>query len=98
MAKIVKRKRKLRVQALITLFFVFSIFAYIGSVTILRSYNYVLSQTAQEKTTEKDQLKVQVRTLETAVEEMSTYDYIARIAEKGGIKAYQANVKILGGE
>ena len=50
MAKIVKRKRKLRVQALITLFFAFSIFAYIGSVTILRSYNYVLSQTAQEKT------------------------------------------------
>ena len=38
MAKIVKRKRKLRIEALVTLFFMFSIFLYLGCMTGLRSY------------------------------------------------------------
>ena len=98
MAKIVKRKRKLRIEALVSLFFMFSIFLYLGCMTGLRSYNYVLSETAEHATYDKEQLEDQVKTLETAVKEMSTYDHIAQIAEKDGIKAYQANVKILGGE
>lgn len=98
MAKIVKRKRKLKLQAMISLFFMFSIFLYLGCMTGLRSYNYVLSQTAESAANDREQLADQVKTLETAVKEMSTYDHIAQIAEKDGIKAYQSNVKILSGE
>lgn len=98
MAKIIKRKRKLRIEALVSLFFVFSIFTYLGCMTGLRSYNYVLSETAEHTDFEKEQLEDQVKTLETAVKEISNYDHIAQIAEKDGIRANQSNVKILSGE
>jgi len=87
MAKIVRKKRKLKVQAVISLFFFLSVFTYLGSMTMLKSYNYVLSAQAETTQQEKEKLQEQVKELETAVKEMSNYDYIAQIAEKDGIKA-----------
>lgn len=97
MAKTVKKKRKIRIQAVASLSFFFSFIIYLGSMTFIKAYNYVLSTQVAAIETECNDLQAQVSTLETAVKEMSNYDYIARIAEKDGIKANQSNVKILSG-
>ena len=98
MAKIIRKKRKLKIQALASLFFFFSMLLYLGSVTMLKSYNYVLSAKAESIEAQRVDLQAQVATLEAAVKQLSNYDYIVSIAEKAEIKANQSNVKILSGE
>jgi len=98
MAKIVRKKRKLKIQALASLFFFLSLLLYLGSVTVLKSYNYVLSGKVEEKESAKADLQAEVANLEATVKQLSNYDYIVSIAEKAGIKANQSNVKILSGE
>ncbi len=98
MAKIVRKKRKLKIQALASLFFFLSLLLYLGSVTILKSYNYVLSGEVEEKESARADLQAEVANLEATVKQLSNYDYIVSIAEKAGIKANQSNVKILSGE
>ena len=98
MAKIIRKKRKLKIQALASLFFFFSMLLYLGSVTMLKSYNYVLSAKAESIEAQRVDLQAQVATLEATVKQLSNYDYIVGIAEKAVIKANQSNVKILSGE
>lgn len=94
-AKQVKPKRKIRFQAVATLYFFFSFVIYLGSMTFVKAYNYVLSTQIAAIEADRNDLQAQVSNLETVVKEMSNYDYIASIAEKDGIKANQSNVKIL---
>ena len=98
MSQIIRKKRKLKIQALASLFFIFSTILYLGSVTILKSYNYVLSAKVESVEANRADLKAQVANLEAAVKQLSNYDYIVSIAEKAGIKANQSNVKILSGD
>lgn len=98
MAKIIRKKRKLRLQAVASLLFFGSIFLYLGSVTALKSYNVVLSTQAAEASTEKGKLQEQVATLETTVKLLSNSDYIMKIAEANDLKSIQSNVKVLSGE
>ncbi len=97
MAKTVKKqgKRKINVQAVATLCCFFSFMIYLGSMTFVKAYNYILSTQVAAIEADRNDLQAQVSTLETVVKEMSNYDYIASIAEKDGIKANQSNVKIL---
>lgn len=98
MAKIVKKKRKLKINAIASLFFFISIFLYLGSMTILKSYNVVLSTKASTASAEREKLQEEVSTLETVVKTLSNSDRIAKIAEDNGIKAIQSNVRLLNGE
>lgn len=98
MAKLVKKKRKLRINAIASLFFFISIFLYLGSMTALKSYNVVLSAQAETALVEREKLQDEVNTLETAVKTLSNSDRIAKIAEDNGIKAIQSNVRLLTGE
>ena len=47
-AKIVKRKRRLRIEGLATLLLTLSIFGYFGAKFALKSYNITLQLKAQE--------------------------------------------------
>lgn len=98
MAKIVKRKRKLRIEAFATLFFVLSLCMYFGSVTGLKSYNVILSSKAETANSELSNKQEKVAALEATVKELSDSERIAQIAEADGIKAIQSNVKLMDGE
>lgn len=98
MAKIIKKKRKLKLQAAASLLFFVSIFLYLGSVTVLKSYNVILSTQASVAGNEKSKLQEQVATLETTVKQLSDSDYIMKIAEANDLKSIQSNVKVLSGE
>lgn len=98
MAKIVKKKRKIRIEAFATLFFFVSIFLYLGSKTMLKSYNAILSSQAETALSEKSKQQEQVSTLENEVKRLSDSDRIAEIAAAAGIKAIQSNVKLMDNE
>ena len=56
-AKIVKRKRRLRIEGLATLLLTLSIFGYFGAKFALRSYNITLQLKAQESEQKANTLK-----------------------------------------
>lgn len=67
-------------------------------MTVLKSYNVVLSTQASTASAEREKLQEEVSTLETVVKTLSNSDRIAKIAEDNGIKAIQSNVRLLNGE
>lgn len=98
MAKIVKKKRKLRIEAFATLFFFVSIFLYIGSMTALKSYNVLLSSKAETMSSELSKTQEQVSTLENKVKELEDSSRIMAMVEGDGMKANQDNVQLMNGE
>lgn len=98
MAKLIKKKRRLRIHAFASLFLFISIFLYLGSMTALKSYNMILSTRSETAATEKSKLEEQVTNLETAIKQLSDSDYIMKIAEANDLKSIQSNVKVLSGE
>ena len=60
-AKIVKRKRRLRIEGLATLLLTLSIFGYFGAKFALKSYNITLQLKAQESEQKANTLKEDVR-------------------------------------
>ena len=95
MAKIIKKKRKLRVEAFATLFFFVAIVLYLTSMTALKSYNVVLATHSESTSAEVSTLKEQVATLETTVKELASSERIMAIAAEDNIKAIQGNVKLM---
>ncbi|MCI9291741.1 MAG: hypothetical protein HFF01_04440 [Erysipelotrichaceae bacterium] len=98
MAKIIRKKRKLRIQALISLFFFFSFIFYLCAMTGLKSYNVTLAKKVETKQEHLADVQEKVTTLEAIIKELSNYEAIAKIAEKDGMRAIQSNVKLLNGE
>lgn len=98
MAKIVKKKRKLRIEAFATLFFFVSIFLYLGSMTALKSYNVLLSGKSEAMNSELSKTQEQVSTLENKVKELEDSTRIISMVEPEGIKANQDNVQLMDGE
>ena len=56
MARVVRRKRKLRIQGFATLFFMISICLYLGAMFGLKSYNITLQSQSQELSAQRAQL------------------------------------------
>lgn len=92
MVKIVKKKKKFRIEGLISLVFVVSILAYFGSVTILRSHNVVLSKQETSLENSIDILENDVANLELEVKRLGNRDRIIQIAEEHGLKMNQENI------
>lgn len=95
MAKIIKKKKKLRIEAFATLFFFVAIMLYLGSMTMLKSYNVVLAKQSEDTSEQVSSLTEQVSTLENSVKELASSDRIMAIAAKDDIKAIQGNVRLM---
>ena len=99
MVKIVKKKRKLRVEGIVSLVFVLSILCYFGSVTILRSQNVVKQTQLGEVQKDIELLNSDVANLTLEVKQLSSRDRILEIAEKHGLSVRQDQiVSITGAE
>lgn len=95
MAKIIKKKRKLKIEAFATLFFFVAVVLYLGSMTALKSYNVVLSSQSEATNYEVSKMSEQVTSLENSVKQLASADRIIAIAAEDDIKAIQANVKLM---
>ena len=95
-AKLVKKKRRLKVEGIATILFTLAIFAYLGATFGLRSYNIVLQQQAQKIESKASTLKEAVANLENEVNTLQNHDRVLGMAEEDGIKTNQENVVTIG--
>lgn len=95
MAKIVKKKRRLKIEAMVSLFFVLSLFMYLGSALFLKSYNVILSADLNNKESELAKKNDEMESLRLAVKELEDRDRILAVANESGIVANQNNVVIV---
>lgn len=95
MAKIVKKKRRLKIEAMVSLFFLLSLFMYLGSALFLKSYNVILSADLNNKESELAKKNDEMESLRLAVKELEDRDRILAVANESGIVANQNNVVIV---
>lgn len=95
MAKVVVRKkrtmRKLRLEALATLLFLFSVIASIGSNLFVRSNNVSLMIRIQDMQNECENYRLENKTLETDIRNLMNKERIISEANKNGLRQIQAN-------
>ena len=84
-AKLVKRKRKLRIEGIAALLFTISAFAFMGAKFGLHSYNIVLQKEAQQA----------VANLQNEVNTLQSRDRVLSMVEGEGISTNQ-NVVVVG--
>ena len=97
MAKIVKKKRRLKVDRLVSLFFVLSIISFLCSTLFLQSYNMTLSKVDSQREVEITAAKKEKEAMRVAVEELQNRDRILGVAKDAGIDINQDSVVILEG-
>ncbi|WP_416327350.1 cell division protein FtsL [[Eubacterium] hominis] len=96
-AKIVKRKRKLRIEGLATLMFTVAILVFLGAKYGLQSYNYSLSVQKTKLEQNQKELEEKVADLETTVTNLQSRENIMKVAEKENLKTNQDNVTVIDG-
>lgn len=95
-AKIVKRKRRLRIEGVATLLLALSLFSYVSAKFFLRSYNITLQVKAQESEETANTLKTDVAQLEADINTLESRDRVLGMAEEDGIKTNQNNIVVIG--
>ena len=97
MVKIVKKKRKLRIEGIISLVFVLSILSYFASVTILRSQNVVKQTQLSDVENDIEVLESDVANLTLEVKKLGSRDRILEIAERHGLSVRQEQIVSVAG-
>lgn len=98
MAKLVKRKRRIRLEGLATLFLALSICLYLAATFGLKSYNITLANRSQALENEQSTIKEAVSTMELEVKELQNRDRVMAIAQEDGITTNQNQVSIISKE
>ena len=97
-AKIVKRKRKLKVQGIATLLFTLSVFMYLGAKFGIQPYNILLQAQAQKTEDKAGTLKEAVANLENEVNNLQNRERVVGMVESEGIVMNQENAITIGDE
>lgn len=85
MAKIVKKRRKLKVHNLINLIFAISIVAYLGSILGLKSYNMTLNYNLAKLETANQEAQKELDTLRLDVAKYTEREYLMSVCAEYGI-------------
>lgn len=99
-AKLVKKKRKrrLRLEGIATLFFTFALFLFFGVKFGLKAYNNELQLRATNAAEEAETLKEEVSKLQNEVTELQSRDRILSMVEDDDISVNQEQVVVMGDE
>ncbi|NBK96569.1 MAG: cell division protein FtsL [Erysipelotrichia bacterium] len=92
MAKIIKRKRRIKVESLITIVFAVACISFLFSITVLRSQNVLLSRASNEIERSNDKLANDVANLEVEVKQLDNRDRILEIAKEHGLSVNQDSI------
>lgn len=76
MAKVIKRKRKLSAERMLTCVFTISLFSYLGSTTVLHSYNINKNRHLQVLINENKAKEKEVEDLRLSVLRLTERDYL----------------------
>ena len=97
-AKLVKRKRRFRIEGMATLLLTLAVLLFLGARIGLKSYNYNLSIEASKVEEKATTLKETVSSLENEVNKLENRERVLGMAEKDGIKTNQDQVVVMGDE
>lgn len=92
MVKIIKKKRKLRIESIVTMFFMVSVLGFLFSATILKAHNVSLSKESEAVERVNDKLENDVANLEVEVKRLDNRDRILDIAEEHGLTVNQNSI------
>ena len=94
MAKIIKKKKKFRLNTLITTMFIISIVGYVSSVTFLRSYNISLSYDLASISSSNEDNSKKLETLRLDVAKYTEKEYLMSMSNENGsnLKLDQNNI------
>lgn len=94
MSRIVSRKgkRNLRIEAIITIVFILSLVGFLGSVTLLRSYNVILASHENVLENKIETEQNDVANLELDVKQLDNRERILKVAEAQGLKVNQEKI------
>lgn len=92
MAKIIKKKRKIRIESIIAMIFVFACLSFLFSITVLRSHNVLLTRQSNELERVNDKLANDVANLEVEVKQLDNRDRILEIAKEHGLTVNQDSI------
>lgn len=95
MARVVRKKRKLKLQGFATLFFMVSICLYLGAMFGLKSYNITLQAQAQDLAQQQTDLENNVKSAELDVKSLQNKETVTAIAAEDGITTNQGQVTIV---
>ena len=84
MAKIIRRKRKFRLNNLLALICVFSFIGYLCSVTLLKSYNISLNYELAQVNMENEEANRALESLRLEVTSYTDREYIMNVVNENG--------------
>lgn len=94
-AKLVRRKRRLRIEGAATLLFVLAVVFYLGAKFPLKSYNQSLQKQATSVEQQAAKLKGEVGKLEDEVNDLQSRKRVVGMAEKDGLETNQDQVVVM---
>lgn len=95
-AKLVKRKKRLRIDRLASMMMVLAVCLFLGAKYGLQSYNYSLSLKKTQIEAKNKELSQAVADLQSEVTSLQSREHVLSVAEKDNIKTNQKNVTLVG--
>lgn len=96
-ARLIKRRRKLRIEGVLVLVLMLSAGLYAMSKICLASYNIVLSNERQQTAAKLSEVQNSVDVLKADVNEMQDRNRVLAMVEEDGINTNQENVYVVDG-
>ncbi len=85
MAKIVKKRRKFKLQGLLSIICVFSVFAYLGSAFLLKSMNMSLNYQLSQLNAQNAEDQKELDTLRIEVSRYTEREYLMTVLKDNGV-------------
>ena len=85
MAKIIKKKRKLKIHNLVNMIFVVSLFMYLSSFLFLKSYNITLNKEYTNIKLANEEEQKELETLRLEVAKYTEREYLVSVCAEYGV-------------
>lgn len=95
-ARLIKRKRRLRMEGVLVLMLIVSTGLYALSKICLNSYNIVLSNEQQQTAAQLSEVQNSVNVLKADVNELQDRSRVLAMVEEDGINTNQENIYVVG--
>lgn len=95
-ARLIKRRRRLRIEGMLVLMLIVSTGLYALSKICLNSYNIVLSNEQQQTAAQLSEVQNSVNVLKADVNELQDRSRVLDMVEEDGINTNQENIYVVG--
>lgn len=95
-ARLIKRRRRLRIEGVLVLMLIVSTGLYALSKICLNSYNIVLSNEQQQTAAQLSEVQNSVNVLKADINELQDRSRVLAMVEEDGINTNQENIYVVG--